>query len=203
MEVGLSLLGEIDSDCTLLDYGCGLGYFIDAVRERLQIEAVGYDKFMDSDHPSIYSDLDRVDGASKYDFFTCFETLEHCHRQEQERIMRLAARVLKPEGRVILSVPIEVGPISIVKNALRLKTKDATFPDFTLWNVLKTACYRPTTWHRDTLEYPGHFGFDHRPLERWLRSLSFFRMVYRRFSPLTFVPSSAINSQVFYILEKT
>jgi len=157
---------------------------------------------MESEENFITNDFEAVSNEGSYDFFTCFETLEHCQPQEQTRILEVAHNQLKADGKMIISVPIEIGPISLLKNFMRRNTRDASRPDFTLSNVIKAALYQPTTWLRDTLEYPGHFGWDHRKLEELINKSSLFRIEKKRYSPIGFLPSIWINSQVFYVLNK-
>lgn len=202
IKFGISLLTDVNCKSKVIDFGCGKGYFINELRKKISCEVIGYDKFMELENDFVTNSFSEVDKIGYYDFFTCFETLEHCHPPEQRRILKLAHNQLKDTGRMIISVPIEIGPISLLKNFMRRKTRDASFPDFTISNILKTAFYRPTTWHRDSLDYPGHFGWDHRKLEEEIKALGIFTIEKKKYSPISFFPSIWINSQVFYVLHK-
>ena len=157
---------------------------------------------MDSDLEYTFKEFTQVEKTDFYDYVTCFETLEHCHPPEQRKLLGRLVTVLKPKGKIVISVPIEIGPIALLKNLFRLKTKDASFPDFTLWNIIKAVFLKPTTWHRDTLDYPGHFGWDHRKLEKVFAEFDMLVTTKKSYIPFNEIKTFFFNSQGFYTLTK-
>lgn len=113
----------------LLDYGCGDGTFLAGVRDLFP-GAVGADI-----DPALVADCAaRLGGLglafrlvreldaeheARYDIVTCMEVLEHCTEDDVERVLGDLERLASPRGHVILSVPIEIGPALLVKQAVR------------------------------------------------------------------------------------
>lgn len=92
----------------LLDVGCLDGYLIDRVRDRIS-EAVGLDplaKPLDQGRVRILNDLfpssERLN-AGEFDCVTMLAVLEHM--PDPSAVARECSRVLKPGGRLVLTVP--------------------------------------------------------------------------------------------------
>jgi SAM-dependent methyltransferase len=115
---------------TLLDYGCGDGTFLALVRPQLE-RAVG----ADPDTSALASCRERFQGpglsfvtldalaqpehAAAYDVVTCMEVLEHCPPDAAETVLSDLRRLVRPGGHLVISVPVEIGPSLVVKEALR------------------------------------------------------------------------------------
>ena len=113
----------------LLDYGCGDGTFLALVHDLFP-GAVGADPAARQtadcarrlrDLPLTFTTPDSL-GASHtgaYDVVTCMEVLEHCLDDERRRVVGELARLARPGGLVVVSVPIEVGPSLVGKQVAR------------------------------------------------------------------------------------
>jgi SAM-dependent methyltransferase len=125
----LSLIG--DDVNKLLDYGCGDGTFLVLAADKV---AEGHGCDVDAnqiqncrDRLSSYKnitfhvndELSAPDHDGEFDIVTCMETLEHCTDEVVEIVLKDVARLVAPTGRVIISVPIEVGPSFIAKQSIR------------------------------------------------------------------------------------
>ncbi|MEL6638821.1 MAG: methyltransferase domain-containing protein [Bacteroidota bacterium] len=184
----------------LLDYGCGDGQML----QRLHAagrggQLTGYDPLLVPDpHPAIrfcthFRDLH----PGTYDFMLCLEVLEHFGPANQERMLGEMKSLLRPRGRLLVSVPIETGLPSLVKNLRRLHLHPDHWHNWAnTWKCL---------WGRALPELravegfiPSHIGFNHRHLEAIFSR--YFRIVARHFSPFPRL-SAACNAQVFYQLE--
>ncbi|BDX31628.1 hypothetical protein TUM20985_21750 [Mycobacterium antarcticum] len=121
----------IDDDAAnLLDYGCGDGTFLAMAAAKYekghgadidanQIEGCK-ERFADLDDVSfsVIGELtSEYDGT--FDVVTCMETLEHCTEDIVEIVLADLARLAAPGGRVIVSVPIEIGPSFVLKQSIR------------------------------------------------------------------------------------
>jgi cyclopropane fatty-acyl-phospholipid synthase-like methyltransferase len=82
----------------LLDYGCGSGAFIGAIQGVNQIEAIGYEPYMNERIErdlKIYSDFPFVEDYAPFDIVTLFETLEHLDEEELNDFLRRADKLLR------------------------------------------------------------------------------------------------------------
>ena len=116
----------------ILDYGCGDGTFLalTMLTEDAPAVAVGAELLPHliedcrrryQDEPRLkfvcVADLGSAEHRGRYDAVFCMEVLEHVVDWEPE-LARLA-RSLAPGGKLIISVPIEIGVPLIVKQAVR------------------------------------------------------------------------------------
>ncbi|MEE9440062.1 MAG: methyltransferase domain-containing protein [Saprospiraceae bacterium] len=201
VRVAISLLAPLAQKTKVLDFGCGKGYFVHQLKDKINCDIIGYDKYLKSESPLVTNDEDIVSKSNYYDVITCFETLEHCHEETRDKILDKIHSLLKTNGKLLVSVPIEIGPISIFKNLFRFKNALAKHSEFNLKNIIKCAFYNPPKDFRKSQPYPGHFGWDHRDLEKILKNLEGFTYSKKSYSPFS-IPSIWINSQVFYLLKK-
>lgn len=115
----------------LLDYGCGDGTFLSAVRDQFP-DAVGADVAVDQ----VADCIERFGSASTIQFTTCaalrnedsrqqfqvvccMEVLEHCPQPVVEDVLDELARLAAPGAVVLISVPVETGPTLLAKQSLR------------------------------------------------------------------------------------
>jgi SAM-dependent methyltransferase len=186
----LGRLGRHDfSSGTYADVGCGDGYVtaqVMRVTHASSCDGLDYDptllKSGAENNPAIrfiQCNLNsNVDLRSQYDFVTCFETLEHVIRLEVA--VKNVLSLTKPGGLLILTVPIEVGCIGtakfLAKTLLwqdRLTEAFAPYPGMHVRYLKALVSDGDISHFRDLgnpLGYwPGHWGFDHRRLERLLK----------------------------------
>ncbi len=189
-------------DISLLDYGCGDGKLLHEIKRStsLAIDLYGFEPFLDLDFQDIrvFRDLAAIKSNQQFDVVTCFEVLEHFNPKEQESMLRDMKRLIKNEGLLILSVPIEIGFPAVIKNLRRAKQYRNGLHSFK--NIARAFLGRSVPENRNKEGYiSSHIGFSHRRLERMLAK--HFRMERRKLSPF---PGLGIhlNSQVFYSLRK-
>src|SRR5262245_17462705 len=120
-----------DGSGRLLDYGCGDGTFI-ALTAGTFASADGADvdvKQLADCRARLGQlagvrfvatrDLEDQVHTGAYDVVTCMEVLEHCVDAERVRVLGELRRLMAPGGRVVISVPIEVGPALVGKQFFR------------------------------------------------------------------------------------
>ncbi len=92
----------------VLDVGCGHGVLVHALRER-GYDAVGTDP-APPDDPHLFklkaTELDAL-GLSRFDSVVSLETFEHLLPAELPFALSSIARVLKPAGKLVFTVPFE------------------------------------------------------------------------------------------------
>jgi SAM-dependent methyltransferase len=142
-------------------------------------------------------------GAGGPDLLICTETLEHVD-DSAEAIANLA-RWGKPGARLIISVPIEVGPSLIVKQVGRYLATAAGPYGYEPyeWSELVSAgllwdadAFDSSHRHPTPVGGKGHKGFDFRRIRREVER--FFQVDKALFTPFPFL-GTAFNSTAFYV----
>ena len=195
----------------LLDYGCGDGTFLAMVHDLFP-HATGAEidrsRVEDCqtrlhDFPAIsfalISDLARPEHDRAYDVVLCTEVLEHCMDDAVEAALDDFARTVSPTGRVIISVPVEIGPALAFKQLIRAiaawqrlgdyeHREKYTFAEFRMMLMAdeRTQIERPI-YSRSIapdaeVKFHGHKGFNWRILES--KILRRFEVREIHFSPI-------------------
>jgi SAM-dependent methyltransferase len=128
-DMALSLLGP--SPGKLIDYGSGDGTFLAMASEQVS-EGWGADLAEDQIqdcqvrladlnnlHFTTIPSLAEPSHTAAYDIVTCMETLEHCTDPVIDIVLKDLARLVSAQGKVIISVPIEIGPTFLFKLVIR------------------------------------------------------------------------------------
>lgn len=167
---------------SLADFGCSNGYITEIIRKDLRANpARGFDhseniEIAKTRYPDItfqYVDLNKVEGVlPKFDTVTCFETVEHVGKPEAAVQHLLNSK--SEHGVVIISVPIEIGLVGILKYAakrilyrypLELDVGDRQY----LLSLLTGD--RISKYRTEADGFSTHFGFDYRVIDDILRDL--------------------------------
>jgi ubiquinone/menaquinone biosynthesis C-methylase UbiE len=202
----------------LLDYGCGDGTFLSLIKNRFDT-VVGADidenvlahcreRFAnDTKVDFVHSPQIRSMAPESFAVICCTEVLEHVPEEHYEVLLSDFERLLTRDGRLILSVPIEVGASLLIKELFRVlaawrKLGDYSSKETYSLRELFTMGVRcsPRGIVRPIYEtasgkFHGHKGFDWRRLEEKLRSR--FVIEKRIYSPLPLAPWF-LNSQVWF-----
>jgi len=192
----------------ILDYGAGTGEFLSQVAAREpEARLCGFEPKLG---PEAAQRVDRVpsieaihDSIAPLEAFrpnkiACLEVLEHLREADQVVALANFRRLLVRSGRVVVSVPIEIGPPALFKNLARVIT-DRLHRGITLRNVMLCSLGLTRFVPRDDDEpyIPSHVGFDHRKLHRTIRDCGF--SLERRYSPVPWL-GPLFNSQIFYLI---
>lgn len=199
----------------VLDYGCGDGLLLKVARDRGLIQA-GFG--VDLAPQMITACLDIFAGDSTFQFcqpaampnlippnscdlLLCTETLEHVNNPA--KILDTVLPYCQPQAKVIISIPIEVGPSLLFKQIGRylanLKSRYG-YERYTPKELFSAAILWETktfpSSHNQDVPIRSHKGFDYRDLEATLREK--IKIEQRLFSPFPLLQNT-INSTVFYI----
>ncbi len=126
-ELGEVLLQAMRPGGLHLEAGCGAGYWVAALKHHgLMIEGIEYAhdlvNLVHSVYPQLpirWGDALAIDSPNNhYDSYLSFGVVEH-RIEGPESFLSEAYRVLKPEGKIIISVPF-FGPIRTLKSWLSL-----------------------------------------------------------------------------------
>jgi 2-polyprenyl-3-methyl-5-hydroxy-6-metoxy-1,4-benzoquinol methylase len=216
-EAALRLIG---SQQKLLDYGCGDGTFLSMAASQVS-SGHGADIATDQvkDCQTRFADLQNIrfstiaeiaDSAhvGSYDLVTCMEALEHCTDPIVEIVLKDLARLVAADGRVIISVPIEIGPTFLLKlllrklAALRGLSDYRYYESYSLSNAIKMICAGANTivdrpvYNEPDAPSHSHYGFNWRAMrERVREHLTVEQTI---FSPLPW-SGGWFSSQVWFI----
>jgi SAM-dependent methyltransferase len=216
-EAALRLIG---SPQKLLDYGCGDGTFLSMAADRV-FAGHGTDIATDQikDCQTRFADVQNIRfstiaeiadpaHAGSYDLVTCMEALEHCPDPIVEVVLKDLARLVAADGRVIISVPIEIGPTFLLKlllrklAAIRGLSDYSYYESYSLSNALKmiwakgdTILDRPVYGEPDAPSH-SHYGFNWRAMRERVRE--HLTVEQTLFSPLPW-SGGWFSSQVWFI----
>lgn len=179
-EDALHLIEQLSAH-SVLDFGCGDGYLLQAIhRQQPELFACGYDplttmaqqaqKLLSNTNIIIAERLTDLPQQS-YDLVLCLETCEHLVPDALQRTFTEIRALVAPGGAAIFSVPMERGLISLIKNLFRLRKRHG-YENLTWATILATAIgrhvHRPVNMNLGFPYYFSHVGFDEREFEQQL-----------------------------------
>lgn len=188
---------------SLLDFGCADGYLLSKLASRLPSTCIlnGYEPFPDSkvdDSLVIFNDEAQLDGRL-YDIVSCFEVLEHFSLKNTRSLLDSIKSHLKPDGLLVISVPIEGGPVGLFKGLTRRLFDRRLSHQYTWRNLWRTLWYLPLDEWRQADGYIDHIGFYFRNLLPVIEEE--FGLQEIQYSPMP-VPGQLVNSQIYAIFRR-
>jgi SAM-dependent methyltransferase len=184
----IEIIDGIENKDSYIDIGCSNGYITNVIHQQYQIDTVtGYDHCEQNlavareSYPDISFrciDLNLVfNNELQYDLVTCFETLEHVGNIDNALSNILNMR--KNTGKLLISVPIEIGPIGILKFIAKTCIYKYSLSELNdlnerlfywtyLWYLVRF--YDISTFRKQRDGYGTHFGFDYRQIDIFLQN---------------------------------
>jgi 2-polyprenyl-3-methyl-5-hydroxy-6-metoxy-1,4-benzoquinol methylase len=181
------------------DVGCSNGYLTAIIHDAFHPEqSTGFDHEPEhieaarSKYPQLrFEQIELNDEnaiqSSEYDVVTCFETLEHTGdlRNAVHNILALS----KPNsGRVLISVPIEIGAAGVFKFLLktlvyRYSLEELSQENGFYWTYLRALLRgeRTSRFRGPRKGWSTHFGFDYRDIDDLLRERGVRFRAFNRF----------------------
>ena len=207
-DVALALLRP-EAGQSVLDLGAGDGYFLRRVAEvapRSRLTAVEPDPKMaqrlrDVLHTQIESERVQIlaDGEelqpSQFDRLVCLDVMEHLPRRLQRRALQLLHRSARPGARLVVSVPVEVGPVGLIKVLARFFNHEP----IDSWRHVLLGLFGKAVPRPDADYIATHTGFRYSDLEIEIHD-SPWALEHRQFSPWA-IGGWLLNSQVLYVLK--
>ena len=129
-----------------------------------------------------------------YDIITINEVFEHLPNKKILEVIKLLKLISKKKSTIIISVPLEVGLSSLLKNLIRIASNSA-HEGLTFKNIFKSCFYQKIN-RGSRVYYNSHMGFNHQDLKKILADN--FNLTNTTYSPFNLL-KSILNSQVFYI----
>ena len=200
-------LTNLTSEDQILDFGTGDGYMLLLIRSvNDKLKLVGYEP-----NTSMFEELkgsvniksveltNSLNGyAGKFNKICCLEVLEHFTRANQAKEIKNMMSLLTDDGKIIISVPIEVGFSSLLKNLVRLLLGQAH--SHTNFRSILYSLFGIYLDRGNESYIHSHIGFYYHDLERLILSLGL-KIHIKKFSPVPILPGW-LNSQVFFVLSK-
>jgi 2-polyprenyl-3-methyl-5-hydroxy-6-metoxy-1,4-benzoquinol methylase len=211
----------------LLDYGCGDGTFLTLARGRFT-DPVGADieawQVSDCERRlfrltgasfATTASLRRSEWSGRFGVAVCMEVLEHCPDVERREVLDDLARLVAPDGAVIVSVPLESGPSLVAKQVVRASAAAMGLREYdhreryTIRELVRMTVAGPETQIERTVtsagggetayHFTGHKGFNWMQVQRELEAR--FAIEKRTFSPMPRL-RSCLNSQVWFVCRR-
>jgi SAM-dependent methyltransferase len=197
-------LAPFNGESRILDYGGGDGAFLEFLMagKRPNVVPVLFEPYMQGTlwggvrRFSAWSDLEAFASDRKFDLIFCLEVMEHLSAERQNEVMERITSVTSPAGRLVLSVPVEVGPVALLKNVGRWKYRREHPDVYTYTNLAKSLFGVQVPECRSGNGYLSHMGFYYWDLKRVLKKR--FTIERTLGSPIASLPG-LMNSQVFFV----
>jgi 2-polyprenyl-3-methyl-5-hydroxy-6-metoxy-1,4-benzoquinol methylase len=224
-QTALDLVAPRTTGRRILDYGCGDGTFIDTLlaSECAPLEIIGAeisDQLIEDCRTRFQPRPDvqfvRIDELQSrfsripFDLIICMEVLEHATNPEV--LLDEMHSLLSPNGLLIVSVPVETGPVLLFKQAVRIVSGWRGIGDYRWTSRYTVAEYlkslfagssahivRPVIRPSDSHPYHCHKGFNWRWLKAKIAERFELQQVFG--SPFKSVPP-ALSSQVWLVARK-
>ena len=201
----IKLLSPQDDD-NILDYGTGDGYILNQIYNKNRYcKITGYEPFENKELIQNYREHETIkiinnikEINEEFNKISCFEVLEHLTESNQEIELVQMSKLLKKNGIIIVSVPLEKGLSSLFKNTIRISLKQQ-HSNTNFSTIIKSLF--GIKFNRGSNSYiSNHIGFYYNDLEIIFKKANL-KIEKRIFSPISLF-GSILNSQVFYILSK-
>jgi SAM-dependent methyltransferase len=133
------------------------------------------------------------------DLVFCTEVFEHLPALETVRALDEIGRTLRPGGRAVIGVPVEIGPPALPKGVFRALRRPGDFDAGPAGILQALFGHPPASRPANEISagrayFPHHLGFDHRPFARALAQR--FEIEARAGSPFSALPAW-LNSEVY------
>ena len=205
---------------TLLDYGAGDGHLlVEAIDRGLAAQRIlAYEpvekfasKLLENVaehhlHDRIHLIRHREELRGKaFEYIVCLEVLEHMPLPERQAFYDLCQDSLSTDGRVLIDVPVEVGPTLLVKSLgrLLLKGREKEYE----WSELARIAAGGTVYDPGRFDpsdqrtwIENHKGFDYRLFRRELAHR--FDVTAEKTTPVPFLPAPLGNQEIFFTLRR-
>lgn len=184
---------HVGRDGAILDVGAGTGAFLHELRMvRSDLKPIAFEPYMALGFPDIHrvtALTDLPDGS--LDAVSAFEVCEHLTPEKLDDLLGQTQRLLRPQGRFLVSVPIMEGlslPLKEASRAALFKRPS----DYGWAELVRGVAGQPV--RRPANMLTTHKGFSHRAL--WRRLERDFWEIDARLSPFAALPWW-MNSQRF------
>jgi SAM-dependent methyltransferase len=178
-----------------VDFGAGTGLLLESVRQLFpRADLVGVEPYMESLYPDSARYVPKLSDLADHstDLVSAFEVCEHLYENELTDFLEGCRRILRPDGRLVLSVPIMQGLAVALKEINHLRIHGGT--QYSFGDVCRATVGLSVSRPQDPRT--THKGFDFRTFSRTVKGS--YRIESRFYSPIKGAPWF-LNSQVFLV----
>ncbi|MBU1894362.1 MAG: class I SAM-dependent methyltransferase [Candidatus Omnitrophica bacterium] len=209
------LLLDLKAGESMLDFGGGDGTFAEFVSRSSSIKVVVYEPSKEmtrqiSDNYGVTPNFEVIMDVKKlypirFNRISCLEVLEHLPEKELHEALDFLSIALESKGKLLISVPVEIGLSGFLKNLFRYLFSSKT-EKITIGRIFKSlfgiSQKRDFSCELDDSrnKYIGsHIGFDHRDFRKLLRKYFIIEKEY--FSPWP-IFGSIMNYFIYFVCAK-
>ena len=189
---------------TFLDFGTGDGQFFQFLNIKPKIRYFAYEPYVKMykqflKNQKNFKNINLITNKNKlkknfYDVIIVNEVLEHLPNKKIFEVIKIIKYITKKNSTIIISVPIEVGFSSLIKNSIRIFF-NSIHEGLTFKNLIKSIFIQKIS--RGNKKYfKSHIGFNHYELKEILEN--HFSIIGISYTPFNFL-KNFLNSQVFFI----
>lgn len=209
-DVAVKLIG-LQANDSYLDFGTGDGYLLTRLANHHPKNYItGYEPVetmfseltqtmnsLNSTTILIVNNLDKLQPNS-FEVVSCLEVLEHFSEKNQKMLIEQIKTLVSENGKMVISVPLEIGLTALLKNTIRAIVKQKH--SGTSFSKVLKATFGITTKRNQEGYIHSHIGFNHNHLEKVFKDCQL-TVIKKHYSPFKFL-YGILNAQVYYILKK-
>jgi len=189
----------------LLDFGSGDGYFFNCLTKwgLETVDCYAYEPVQSQFSFLVenvkVNDLDVnclnvLDESGEFDLIVCAEVLEHFEGCDLNEHLACLNKKLRPGGRLLISVPLEVGLPGALKNLLRYVLRQQH--EGMSLGIFFKALFDMEIDRQKSGYIPSHIGFSHNRLRSQIEKAEF-KILSQNFLPFSFLRGT-VNSQIAF-----
>jgi len=193
----------VTKNSVVLDFGCGHGRFLNEISfddkiKNNDCKLLGYDPYLKINFENfiVVNDSAHIPDNS-VDIITCLEVVEHLYDDEIDSFLDFADKKLRPNGKILITVPIMIGPAMFLKELFRA-ILHRSWPTIKFIDVVKSGLFGISAPRADNVKI-SHQGFDWRVAKKKISEV--FSLKKLSFSPIPGIGWYG-NSQAIMIFEK-
>ncbi len=189
---------------TYLDYGTGDGQLFEFIKIKKKSKYYAYEPYKKMYQQFINNKkkLSHVKLIKKeedlrkkyYDIISINEVIEHLPPKKIIKLFKIIKSITKKNSFIIISVPIEIGLSSLVKNLIRLLF-NSKHEGLNLNNLIRSI-FQKKIYRGKGNYYKSHIGFNHLDLKQNLEI--HFSIINISYSPFNIL-KNFLNSQIFFV----
>ncbi len=118
MQIIRDYLDKQSKRIKILDLGCGEGVLVEEYKNR-KYDILGLDLNYESNYVIRGDATDTQFPDNLFDLVLCLDVIEHLYPEQQDKLIKEIDRILKPNGKIIFSIPNLANFVSRIRFLIR------------------------------------------------------------------------------------